>query len=96
MKPRFVTFNGMELELQYNPEDWVFYSDESNNEKSIEQLEQHNIEAEDLKKEWKTEKEIREYFVNKWTVFIDRVKYIVITPDDNIIELVNDLISKMS
>lgn len=86
----------MELELQYNPEDWVFYSDESNNEKSIEQLEQHNIEAEDLKKEWKTEKEIREYFVNKWTVFIDRVKYIVITPDDNIIELVNDLISKMS
>lgn len=86
----------MELELQYNPEDWVFYSDESNNEKSIEQLEQHNIEAEDLKKEWKTEKEIREYFVNKWIVFIDRVKYIVVTPDDNVIELVNDLISKIS
>lgn len=86
----------MELELQYNPADWVFYSDESNNEKSIEQLEQHNIEAEDLKKEWKTEKEIREYFVNKWTVFIDRVKYIVVTPDDNIVELVNDLISKMT
>lgn len=96
MKPRLVTINAIEwLDLQYNPADGKFYSDENNREKTLEQVEAHKIEAKAMEEEGKTETEIKEYFAWKWTIFIDQVEYII-ESNVNVTTIINNLISKMT
>lgn len=96
MKPRIVMINGIEwLDLQYNPADGKFFSDENNREKTLEQVEWHKIEAKKMEEDGKTEAEIKEYFAWKWTIFIDQVEYII-ESNVNVTTIVNNLISKMT
>lgn len=73
--------------------DWSkFYIDEFNYDLMNEQREQHTKEADNMKAEWKTETEIKEYLKGKWTQFIDRLEVIM---NEEVYKKVNNLITKL-
>lgn len=75
-----VTINNSDTQFLFNGTN--FYLEVENKQEKIKEIDAHVIEAEKMKEEWKTEEEIKEYFTWKGTQFVDRVEYIIDTPDD--------------
>lgn len=75
-----VSINGSDEDFLYNGTN--LYLEAKNKEETVKQLELHAKEAKQMQEDWKTEEEIEKHFEWKGTTFVDRVEYIIDSPDD--------------
>ncbi len=75
-----VSINNSDMQFLFNGTN--FYLEVENKAEKVKELDEHAQEAQKMQEDWKTDEEIKEYFAWKWTQFVDRVEYIIDSPDD--------------
>lgn len=74
-----VRINGWEESFLYNGSQLFL---ERTNPKTTEERKQHTEEAKKLEAEGKTQEEVEAFIKWKWTIYVDRVEYIIDSPDN--------------